>query len=66
MKALTSAARTQATVKRMLEVASKNPELIPSDLATRFSLDVTTVRRRLREAGIKIAAGRSERTGQRR
>jgi len=66
MKALSSAASTQATVNRMLEVAIKNPELIPGDLATRFSLDVTTVRRRLREAGIKIAAGRSERTGQRR
>mgnify|MGYP001158029164 CR=1 FL=1 len=66
MKALSSAASTQATVKRMLKAASENPDLIPSDLATRFSLDVTTVRRRLREAGIKIAAGRSERTGQRR
>jgi len=66
MKALSSAASTQATVKRMIKVATENPELIPGDLATRFSLDVTTVRRRLREAGIKIAAGRSERTGQRR
>jgi hypothetical protein len=66
MKALSSAASTQATVKRMLEVASKNPEMIPSDLATRFSLAVCTVRKRLREAGIKIASGRSERTGQRR
>ena len=66
MRAHSTAANTQSTVERMLKVAMDNPELIPSDLATRFSLDVTTVRRRLREAGIKIASGRTERTGQRR
>lgn len=40
MKALSSAASTQATVKRMIKVATENPDLIPSDLATRFSLAV--------------------------
>jgi len=66
MKALSSAASTQATVKRMLKVASENPELIPSDLATRFTLSVETVRKRLKAAGITVASGRSERTGRRR
>jgi len=40
MKALSSAASTQATVKRMIKVATENPDLIPRDLATRFSLAV--------------------------
>lgn len=66
MRAHSTAANTQSTVERMLKVAMDNPELIPSDLATRFSLAVCTVRKRLREAGIKIASGRTERTGQRR
>jgi len=66
MKALSSAASTQATVKRMLKAASENPDLIPSDLATRFTLSVETVRKRLKAAGITVASGRSERTGRRR
>lgn len=66
MKAHSTATSTRSTVERMLKVARDNPELIPSDLATRFTLSVETVRKRLKAAGITVASGRSERTGRRR
>ena len=47
MRAHSTAANTQSTVERMLKVARDNPELIPSDLATRFTLSVETVRKGL-------------------